>query len=161
MAGIVDAITKLFQSQGNYTVPDPAVVMGLKGNKVKGGMANPESPEYIGQILNQNADKNFVQRILKPDTSPVLMNYAGPNTHGTHLMASGEYGGKGIVYPEIIQGEDGNLKRLGRKEAGDYAIKNKEYIEFPTSEQAESFGKNYKRVWGGEFNKGNGQQGGS
>ena len=125
-------------------------------------MADFTSPEYIGQILNQNADKNFVQRIMKPDTSPVLMNYAGPNTHGTHLMASGEHGGKGIAYPEIIQGEDGNLKRLGRKEAADYAIKNKQYIEFPTPEQAESFGKNYKRVWGGDFNKpDNGQRGGS
>ncbi|MFA4834862.1 MAG: hypothetical protein WC749_02155 [Dehalococcoidia bacterium] len=142
MAGIMDAIMEIFQPQA------------------KGGMADFKSPEYIGQILNQNKDKNFVQRILTPDTSPVLVDYAGPGTHGTHLMASGEYGGKGIVYPEIIQGKDGNLKRLDRKEAGDYAIKNKEYIEFPTSEQAESFGKNYKRVWGGEFNN-QGQAGGS
>lgn len=110
---------------------------------------------YIGQILNQNADKNFVQRILKPDAemNPLLDEYAGPGTSGTHLMASAEVNGKNIVYPHIVQMPDGNLKQLSPNEAIDYAIKNGQYIQFNTPKEAEWFGKNYKRVWGGEFNK--------
>jgi hypothetical protein len=102
----------------------------------------------IAGILNANKDKNFVQRILTPDTSPVLQDYAGPGTHGTHLMSSGEFEGKGIAYPEIVQMPDGSLKRLDRMEAMDYAIKNNQYIQFDTPEEAEWFGKNYKSVWG-------------
>lgn len=108
----------------------------------------PNDTEKVNKILNDNAGLNFVQRIKKVDTSPVLMDYAGPGTHGTHLMASGEYGGKGIAYPEIIQGKDGNLQRLGGKEAADHAIKTGEHIKFDTPAEAEWFGKNYKKAWG-------------
>jgi len=102
----------------------------------------------VNEILQKNKDKNFVQRILKPDVNPVLDEYAGPGTHGTHLMSWATVGDKHIVYPEIIQTPKGDLKRLGRTEARVYAIKNKEYIEFDTPEEADWFGKNYKRVWG-------------
>ena len=40
----------------------------------------PTAMEELLTILEQNRDKNFVQRIMKPDISPVLMNYAGPDT---------------------------------------------------------------------------------
>jgi hypothetical protein len=110
---------------------------------------NSPSVEDLISILNQNKDKNFVQRILKPDLNPVLMDYAGPGTHGTHLMSSSELpNGMGFVYPEIIQGPDGNLIRLGRREAMEYAVKSGEHISFSTPEEAEWFGKNYKKVWG-------------
>lgn len=104
--------------------------------------------EDLLSILEQNKDKNFVQRIMKPDLNPVLMNWAGPDTWGTHAMSSGEYGGKGIAYPEIIQLLNGSLQKLGRKEAADHALNTGEYIEFNTPAEAEWFGKNYKKVWG-------------
>ena len=113
----------------------------------------PTAIEELLTILEQNRDKNFVQRIIKPDISPVLMNYAGPGTWGTHLMAYISDGGKFKVYPEIIQGQNGELKRLGRKEAIDYALKNNEFIQFDTEDKARWFGENYKRIWGGEYNK--------
>ena len=97
-------------------------------------------------ILNSNQEKNFIQRILKPDVNPVLS--LGPKEYGTHMMSSAEVDGKNIVYPEIIQMPDGNLKRLGRDEAIDYALKNKEFIEFDNPADALWFGKNYKKVWG-------------
>jgi hypothetical protein len=104
----------------------------------------------VTKILEDNKNLNFVQRIMKPDTSPVLVDYAGPGTHGTHLMSSGEMGGKGIVYPEIVQKPDGNLTRLGRREAMDHAVKTGEHIKFDTPKEAEWFGQNYKNVWGGQ-----------
>jgi len=116
-------------------------------------MVSPNNNEvhYLINILNKHKDKNFVQRIMKPDAemNPLLDEYAGPGTHGTHLMSSGELpNGKGFAYPEIIQTQGGNLQRLGRREAMDYAVKTGEYIEFDTPQEAEWFGKNYKKVWG-------------
>jgi hypothetical protein len=111
-------------------------------------LTEPSIPDMIAQILIGNQDKNFVQRIMKPDLYPVLDNYAGLGTHGTHLMSSGELNGKGIVYPEIVQMPDGTLQRLGRKEAQQYAVDTGEYIPFNTPGEALWFGKNYKAVWG-------------
>ena len=104
--------------------------------------------EDLLAILEQNKDKNFVQRIMKPDLNPVLMNWNGPDTYGTHAMASGESNGKGVAYPEIVQLLDGSMKKLGRNEAWDYAKNNNEFILFDTPAEAEWFGKNYKKVWG-------------
>lgn len=110
----------------------------------------PDDIGKVTKVLKENERLNFVQRIMKPDINPVLDEYAGPGTHGTHLMAHSTVGDKSIVYPEIVQTPDGNLKQLGRREAADYAIKTGEHIKFNTPEEAEWFGKNYKKVWGGQ-----------
>ncbi len=104
-------------------------------------------------ILNNYKDLNFVQRILSPYVHPTLQLPEGPGEYGTHLMSWATLGDKNIVYPEIIQTEKGDLTRLDPRAAIDYAVKNKQYIPFNTPEEADWFGKNYKRVWGGEFNK--------
>lgn len=104
----------------------------------------------VSTILESNADKNFVQRILKPDVSPTLD--LGPGEYGTHMMSSAEVDDKNIVFPEIVQMPDGNLKRLSPSEAVGHALRTKEFIEFPSRREAEWFAKNYKRVWGGDFN---------
>ncbi len=41
----------------------------------------------------------------------------------------------------------GELYQLNPKEAIDYAIKNKEFIEFKSAEEADWFSKNYKNIW--------------
>ena len=97
----------------------------------------------IYDILNKNRNKNFVKRIINPEKS---INLDGGRI-GTHLMASGEIDGRHIVYPTIIEKSDGELYQLGNKEAVDYAIKNKEFIEFKSQEEAEWFGQHYKDIW--------------
>lgn len=124
------------------------LISGLVGRKKED---SPDEVMRIINILNQNKDKNFIQRIMRPDLYPLLDEYAGPGTHGTHLMSSAQVGDKNIVYPNIVQPRGAwNLKMFDPKsrEAIDYALKNNEYAEFETPEEAEWFGKNYKRVWG-------------
>jgi len=93
----------------------------------------------------ENVNKNFVQRILKPHSYEWLD--LGEGEKGTHMMSykTGEKGA--FVYPEIIQGADGKLIRLGRDEAWAYALKTGEYIRFDSAEEADWFGKNYKLAW--------------
>ena len=101
------------------------------------------------EFLQKHSDKNFVQRLLNPHIYPVMRDVLTPGDIGTHLMSSGEYGGKGIAYPEIIQDtETGQLRRLGRREAMDHAVKTGEYLSFDTREEAEDFGTNYKKYLG-------------
>ena len=96
----------------------------------------------------QNQDKNFVQRIMQPDLYPVLPDYAGPGTWGTHLLNASDVGGQTITYPQIIQGQGGNLQLLDPKAALDYALKNNEYIKMNSPQEANWFGGNYKKLWG-------------
>jgi hypothetical protein len=104
---------------------------------------------HLHGIYQKNKNLNFVQRLLYPQIYPNMLMPEGPGTYGTHLMSSGEYQGKGIAYPEIIQDpESGKLIRLGRDEARDYAVNNGEYIQFDTPTEAEWFGQNYKKYLG-------------
>jgi chaperonin GroES len=134
------------RAEGGPVAAGQPYMVGEAGPEKFVPMGNPG--DYVSNILTQNKGKNFVQRLMTPDTSPVLMDWNGPGTYGTHAMASGEYNGKGMAYPTIIQGEDGKLVKLPTKEAAQHAIKTGEYIEFPTSKEAEWFGRNYKSVWG-------------
>lgn len=107
--------------------------------------------ERLLAILQGNQDKNFIQRILKPDLYPLLDEWNGPGTFGSHLMSSAEVNGKNIAYPNIVQHPgEWNLKMFDPKgtEAIDYALKNNEYLQFNTPEEALWFGKNYKKLWG-------------
>jgi len=106
----------------------------------------PKEVQKLNRILNKNKDKNFIQRILNPFIFPNLD--LGNNVSGTHLMASGEFDNKFIVYPEIVQDKNtGKLIKLSSDEAFNYALQNKEYLEFSNSEEADWFAKNYKKVW--------------
>lgn len=99
----------------------------------------------IYKILNENSDKDFVKRVLSPEdygTIPL------ENGYGTHLMSYATDDEGAFAYPQIITDPaTGELKRLSSREAMDYAYKNKQYIRFKDPEEADWFGKNYKRVW--------------
>lgn len=103
--------------------------------------------EQIKQVLAANSDKEFVQRILKPDESPKLD--MGGGYHGTHMMAA-EYDpdeDKWIVFPTIVM-IDGQLQQLEVNQAFRHAKDSNEYIDFGTDkDSALSFSKNYKKVW--------------
>lgn len=110
--------------------------------------------QRVFQILLQNKDKNFVQRILFPQNAPALsMPDTGEGGYGTHLMSYSTIGPKdkptgAVVYPQIIQDrETGELVRLGQREAVDYAMRTGEFIKFDNPADADFFGKNYKLAW--------------
>ena len=110
---------------------------------------DPQKRKSTLEFLQKHSEKNFVKRLLNPHIFPVMKDVLTPGDIGTHLMSSGEYSGKNIVYPEIIQDlNSGQLKRLGRREAMDHAIKTGEYLSFDTREEAEDFGTNYKKYLG-------------
>ena len=96
-------------------------------------------------ILADNADKNFVDRIINKDKYPTLPNQDG--SHSTHSMAWGEADGKYHVFPTVIQGADGNLERLSGDDAWKHAHDTGEFIEFNPPEKADSFSRDYKKVW--------------
>ena len=102
--------------------------------------------DSIMQILQDNAHLNFVQRIISPDSYPVLNH--GDGTHSTHLMADSEVDGKGIAYPTIIHNpETKKLRWLGPDAAYEHAMQTGEYIQFDKPEDAGWFAENYKKAW--------------
>lgn len=98
---------------------------------------------YLGWILDQNQNKDFVQRILKPQESPVITEKDGKIA--THKMAWDHHNGKYIAFP-TIQRQGRGLVDKGENAMFD-AVNSGEYIEFATPGEAEWFSKNYKRVW--------------
>jgi len=104
--------------------------------------------ERIQKILAAHKDKDFVRRILDPDNSPSID--LGKGFTGTHLMAADidDETGRWLVYPTIVR-INGELQRLEPNEAMHHAKATGEYIDFEDrKDEAISFSKNYKRVWG-------------
>jgi len=100
--------------------------------------------KWLMQILQDNADRSFVKRILYRDKYPVLENPDG--SVSTHSMSWGEVDGRYVAYPTVMTTKDG-LRRFGADEAWGHAMRSNNYIEFATPEEADWFSKNYKRVW--------------
>jgi hypothetical protein len=113
----------------------------------------------IKETVEQNKDKEFVQRIINKnqgvqqltvESKPIKLadgsEIKTSPSWATHLMAYAEADGKYYVYPEIVN-QGGKLVRLGRDEAFDYAMKTGEFIEFDTEKEAAYFGENYKQLW--------------
>ena len=107
-----------------------------------------QEQDRIMSILEKYKDRNFVQRILAPDKYPEIKNPDG--SVSSHLMSWDSLGdsGKAIVYPLIIQDQEGkSLRKLSPDEAYDHAMKTKEYIQFDSGDEADWFSRNYKKVW--------------
>ena len=98
----------------------------------------------ISEILSKNLDKPMVKRIVDKDIYPVLENEDG--TVSTHSMSWGDAEGKYYVYPTVVQKGD-KLERLDSDKAFQRAIKDRDYIEFDSPDEADWFSKNYKRFW--------------
>lgn len=108
---------------------------------------------YIDSVLASNMDKNFVRRIAEPEGTPALPmpedDRGGRMGWGSHLMSSGANDQGGIVYPGIIQRDENSpLERLSQQDARNYARDTKQYIQFPTDQDALWFGQNYKKASG-------------
>jgi hypothetical protein len=108
-------------------------------------------PEYddVMSVLQANADKSFVKRILEPKKYPTLD--LGSGKSATHKMAWGEVdtpnGRKYVVFPTVLMGKDGKLVDYGDK-AFEHVMKTKNFIEFDDPKKAAWFSKRYKAAWG-------------
>lgn len=92
----------------------------------------------IDSVLESNKHLDWVRRLYEKDTPSITLE--GQSQPSTHFMESSD----NLVYPTIVRKDDGKLEYLG-KNARDYAIKTKTFIEFPSEEQATWFGENYKQ----------------
>ena len=103
----------------------------------------------IMKILNANADKPFVKRIIGDQTKQPRLDLKDGN-YATHRMAWGEAdtpsGRKYVVYPTVMTGKDGKLVDHGDK-AFSHAVKTNNVIEFDDPKKAEWFSKSYKEAW--------------
>lgn len=108
--------------------------------------------DKVRQVLAKNANKNFVKRVLNPNDYPVLnlgaKDFSGRQQSGTHLMAWGQTDGKYVVYPTIMYDDaTKTLTNWGMERGFREAMKNGEFIEFDSPEEADWFSRNYKLVW--------------
>lgn len=99
-------------------------------------------------ILQANASRRFVSRILQPFKAPVAVDDEDPSGKNvmTHKMAWGEADGKYYVYPTVMEDQSGGLKNYGNA-AFDEAIKRRDFIVFDNPKDADWFSKNYKKYW--------------
>lgn len=102
----------------------------------------------IINIVSQNADKDFVKRIINKDDYPELDNEDG--SVSTHSMAAEvTEDGNWVVFPTVDWDDKGKtLKRYDLNQAMDKSLKNSNYIDFGADkESAIWFSKNYKKLW--------------
>jgi hypothetical protein len=102
--------------------------------------------DWMRDIVMNNTNLNFVNRIANPHIFPVLD--LGDGDIGTHRMAWATVGDQHIVYPTIIQDpESGSLTQMTPEDAKNYALRTGEYIPFTEATQADYFSRNYKQLW--------------
>lgn len=101
----------------------------------KGGLFKTNPVAYVDSVLNANKHLDFIQRFYNP-TQSIPSPYK-KGDFSTHLMSYDP--GSRRVYPTIVN-INGKLQHLSKPdEAWNYADKTKEYIEFPTAEEAKWF----------------------
>jgi hypothetical protein len=100
---------------------------------------------YINSILSKYGNLNFVSRIQNPYVYPQMD--LGNGQVGTHLMQYAHNDDGYLVYPSIIQDNEGKLQKLDNEDAYQHAMSTGEYIPFDTEANASWFAQNYKKVW--------------
>lgn len=140
-----DELIELEAGRGTKKVFPPVAGPGF-AQPANVPFSSEDTPEQnqIGNILSENKEKEFVQRILRPDDFGTLD--LGGGQVATHLMSFGEEDGKFFVYPAVVT-VDGKLEQLSDDEAWDHARRTGERIEFETEDEAAQFSKNYKNWW--------------
>ena len=109
-----------------------------------------DKDKWLIDTLQKNKDVPFVKRILNTNYEPLDMGTddEGRSMEATHLMSYSEADGKFFVYPEVVMGSDGQLKKLSPEEAWQSTQNTGNRIVFEKESEAKWFSKNYKRVWG-------------
>ena len=127
-----------------------------EGGKTKKESKNPDEmpikapssqpSDLVKLIYNSNA--NFAKRLVDPYRKVLDL---GDGEIGTHKLSYTTGDGKVFVYPEI-QEINGELVDLSsdRRKAWEQAFENKDYVEFPSVEDADWFtANNYKKYFPG------------
>jgi len=110
------------------------------GKDAEGGFKlRPEDYQRLDEINKKITKKgssttNFEQRIQNPELK--IQNKDG--SFSTHKMMSFEADGKYYAAPTIVE-KDGKLVELSKKDAVQYALKNKEYKEFKTEKASQQY----------------------
>jgi len=120
--------------------------MGFDLKKYKRQRQTTFTRNRVVDILQENAEKPFVQRILNPESSPIL-DRGVPGETSTHIMATAGVDGKHIVYPTVVLQPDGNLKELAPGDAVKQALETDNFIEFNKADEALAFSQQYKKAW--------------
>jgi lysozyme len=146
LINIGGGIASIYSAQKEYDKkPQEKFALDFTNDK---GIMRSQGGGYSGKvdsILNANKHLNWVKRLYDKDPKSIMI--PGEDEPSTHFMESSADDTGGIVYPTVIQHEDGTLEYLGDK-ARDHAIKTKTYIKFPTDAEAQQFGKEYKKGTG-------------
>lgn len=129
---------------------------GGKTNDVQEEQVSPYDPERFIKSLLEHSNKipNFIKRITDEPYVRTI-EFINPNTGkkewGSHFISSRELDGKEVIYPLIQQIEDGGLKFFNQDEAFGRALRNGDYLIVDTPEEAELFGKYYKKYFDDKF----------
>jgi len=116
--------------------------------KAQDGLWNTNKTQWVDSIHNaRRGDLNFVQRYFDPSAGsiPTPRDVEGwkPGQTSTHLMAYDP--GTRRVYPEVVN-VNGKLQYMPGDQGWNYADDTKQFIEFPTAEQAGWYANNgYKK----------------
>lgn len=97
------------------------------------------------QIFQDNSDVPFIERLRNRTKYPVINNPDG--SYSTHKLSYMTTDRGAHVFPTIVWDGKG-LQELPPKEAFERAKKTNDMLTFPTREEADWFGQNYKRVYG-------------
>ena len=112
-------------------------------------MAN-EIPK-MRRILESNAGREFVRRILEPGAGPKPIRNEDGSVSTHRMSAEVDASGRWYVYPTIVN-RNGNLVQLDpeggiESEAGRNALETGEFISFGGDRDAAiAFSKNYKQA---------------
>jgi hypothetical protein len=120
------------------------------------GEKNQEYYQALTDSINANSNANFVKRLQEEDIKSIP-NWEDSTQRSSHkLMYSTGEGGKVYVYP-MVQEINGELHdftdpkhKHGEWDAFKSAIKNGDYVEFPSVEDAKWWtSNNYKQFYKG------------
>lgn len=143
MARLSDGWTRLMPEQAN----ERPLMLAKWGkdvdNRIREAGTMIQSP-----TIPSDSKLNFEQRVLKPNSYPVIRNEDG--SESTHRMAYGEVDGRYVAYPTIVQrGKAAQLTQLGDREAFEYAMGTGEHRVFRTEDEAKAYAEGgYKKFWG-------------
>lgn len=111
----------------------------------------PHEQRVIDTMNASNAE--FMQRLRNNDKRAI---HNPDGSYSTHVLGSAD----NIVFPAIqdVNGKLKDFRAMPWQRTLDWAIRNKDYIEFPTEGDARYFGEHYKKYYPEFFNDGDNNQ---
>ena len=136
-----------FQDGGNLMPAMAGANQTMPMYQMGGNLFNTNKTAWVDSIHNaRKGDLNFVQRMF--DQRAGSIQIPGQRGTSTHFMESGDK----RAYPTVVQMPNGKLQYLNQNDkdaAWNYAKRTKQFIQFPTDEQAEWYANDgYKKGTG-------------